>query len=247
VPTNEGDDRAIMSNTPQITQNFARPSYRPETTPGIDPDMRRMALVAAGFGGAVALVIGAFSLSHHVHHGVPVIEPMAGPVRVKPADPGGMKVAGAEDDAAVGTEKLAPPPEEPELHALRAKAHPHVARPAASPVTVAQPAVLPPIAPAPAVQQAAATRIVPPAAPTRDISVQIGAFESEQAATQDWGKSAERMPSMFDGHTPKVERTELAGHTVWRLRTGGFATVAAATEFCQKIRAKGGDCSIAAF
>jgi hypothetical protein len=55
------------------------------------------------------------------------------------------------------------------------------------------------------------------------------------------------MPSMFDGHTPKVERTELAGHTVWRLRTGGFATVAAATEFCQKIRAKGGDCSIAAF
>ena len=48
-----------MSDVPQITQNFGRPSYRPAApVGGLDPDMRRMAIVAAGFGGVLALVIG---------------------------------------------------------------------------------------------------------------------------------------------------------------------------------------------
>jgi hypothetical protein len=34
---------------------------------------------------------------------------------------------------------------------------------------------------------------------------------------------------------------------MWRLRTGGFATVAEAASFCAKMRSRGADCSIAAF
>ena len=235
-----------MPDVPQITQNFGRPSYRPAAPAGgMDADMRRMAIIAAGFGGALALVIGAFSLSHHTHHAIPVILAQSGPVRIKPLDPGGMKVAGAED-AAGGAERLAPEPEKPALHALRAKVHPApkpVEQAAAQPPAAAPPAVA---APAP-VQHASATAVLPAADAPRGTTIQLAAFESQQSAEQDWGKLAEKIPGLFDGHRPEVERAVVAGRTVFRLRTGGFANIAAATEFCGKVRAKGGDCSIAAF
>ena len=137
-----------MGQVPNITQNFSRPSYRPDAQPGMDPDMRRMAIVAGGIGAAVALVIGAVSLSHRGHHGVPVIEAAAGPVRVKPLNPGGMQVAGAED-AAGGVEALAPAAEKPALHALHARTR----QAAAHTTQVAEPHT--PITPAPAMAQVA--------------------------------------------------------------------------------------------
>ena len=101
-----------MSDLPSASQNFARPSYRPaQPARGQEGDLRRMGIVAGAIGGALALVIGMFSLSHHVHHGIPVVLAAPGPVRVKPADPGGMKVAGAED-LSTGAEMLAPQPRE---------------------------------------------------------------------------------------------------------------------------------------
>ena len=194
-----------MPDVPQITQNFGRPSYRPAAPAGgMDADMRRMAIIAAGFGGALALVIGVFSLSHHTHHGIPVILAQSGPVRIKPLDPGGMKVAGAED-AAGGAERLAPEPEKPALHALRAKVHPApkpVEQAAAQPPTAAPPAVA---APAP-VQHASATAVLPAADAPRGTTIQLAAFESQQSAEQDWGKLAEKIPGLFDGHRPEVER-----------------------------------------
>ncbi len=244
-----------MVDAPQITQNFGRPSWRPEAPAGgIDPDMRRMAIVAAGFGGALALIIGAFSLSHRVHHGVPVILAQTGPVRIKPADPGGMKVAGAEEVNA-GAERLAPEPEKPALHALHARVH-AAAKPAAEPAIAAAPpaptaaataAPMPAIAPAPAVQHASATAAIPASDLPRGTSIQLAAFENQQAAEQDWGRLSARMPGLFDGHKPEIERALVAGRTVYRLRTAGFANIAAATQFCGKVRAEGGDCTIAAF
>jgi hypothetical protein len=236
-----------MAQLPPITQNFARPSYRPQEPVGMDPEIKRMVLVAGGFGAALALVIGAFSFSHSHHHGVPVIEALTTPVRVKPLDPGGMQVAGAEDTGVGQAEKLAPPSEKPELRALRAK---HLAKatehPPVPPAPVPQPAPLASAAapPLPAVQTPIAAV---PETVSGGVSVQLAAFESEQAAEQDWGKMAEKMPRMFDGHKPDVVRATLAGRTVYRLRTGGFASIAAATDFCAGIRARHGECAIAAF
>ncbi len=241
-----------MSDVPQITQNFGRPSYRPAApVGGLDPDMRRMAIVAAGFGGVLALVIGAFSMSHHTHHGVPVILAQTGPVRIKPLDPGGMKVAGAEE-AAGGAERLAPEPEKPALHALRAKVHvapKPVEQAAAAPVAAAPPvAVAPPVvAAAPPVQHASAAAVLPAADLPVGTAVQLAAFESQHAAEQDWDKLSEKSPGLFDGHKPEVERATVAGRVVYRLRTRGFANIATAAAFCGKVRATGGDCSIAAF
>jgi hypothetical protein len=235
-----------MSDVPNITQNFARPSYRPAETTGMDPEIRRMALMAAGFGGVLAVVIGAFSFSGHRHHGVPVIEPPATPVRVKPLNPGGMQLAGAEDFSATQGEKLAPPPEKPAIRELRAK---KIAK-----ASVVQSDIQArPVAPetlAPAVKPAApAATALPPAVPqaTGGTWVQLAAFESQQAAEQDWGKMAEKMPKIFDGHRPQVVQGHIAGRIVYRLRTGGFSNLAAANAFCGEVRLKGGDCSIAAF
>jgi hypothetical protein len=236
-----------VSDVRPITQNFARPSYRPAAQTGMDPDMRRMVVVAAGVGGVLAIVIGGLSFTGSgQHHAVPVIEPSALPVRVKPANPGGLQVAGADDFAPAGQEKLAPAAEKPAIRALRAKriehAAPHEAVVAA--VKPAEPAVVAPAAPAPKVVASAA----PPAShPAAGISVQLAAFESQQAAEQDWGKMAEKMPTFFNGHKPEVQRADLAGRVVYRLRTGDFATLAAASAFCAEVRTKGGDCSIAAF
>ena len=278
---------------------FARPSYRPEQrNGGLDPDMRRMAVIAAGFGGVLALVIGGLSLSRHAGHTIPVIAAPAGPVRIKPVNPGGMQVEGADAAVAPGEEKLSPPEEQPELSALharlkaarqaaRAQAKADAAKLAlakteaphtqvaevhsqlgAAAVGVAQPIIAPP---AP-VQHASATKLAtlatlapnlplaqPPvvsASPARPVgsgavqagtTVQLAALESQAAAEQAWGRFSEKMPELFKPRRPEVVRADVAGRTVWRLRTGGFPTLASAVEFCTQVRAKGSDCSIAAF
>jgi hypothetical protein len=201
----------------------------------MDPDMRRMALMAGGVGGALALLIAAVSYLGPVgHRGVPVIEAPEKPVRVKPEHPGGMQVAGAEDFGPAGAEQLAPPAEKPAIRALRAKRVAHAEpQEAVVPVKAKDPAVVAPAAAAPGLPGG--------------VAVQLAAFESAQAAQQDWGKMAQKMPKFFDGHVPVVERAQLAGRVVYRLRTGGFADVAAATAFCDEVRAKGGDCSVARF
>ncbi len=248
-----------MPTVPPITQNFSRPSYRPEAQSGMDPDMKRMALAAAGLGGLVALVIGAVSLAPHARHGVPVLEPV-GPVRVKPADPGGMTVAGS-DDGAGGVEALAPAAEKPAIRALRAKSRAAAARPAqgvqartasipaaqqAGQQAKAAPAPAASLAAAPPVRASATQAMAASGAMPHRVSVQLAAFDNQQSAEQDWGKLAERMPGMFDGHRPEVMRAQIAGRVVYRLRTGGFATAEEAGAFCGKLRAKGGDCSVTA-
>ena len=47
------------------------------------------------------------------------------------------------------------------------------------------------------------------------------------------------MPDLMNGRQPSYSRIEREGHTFWRVRTAGFADMAQARGFCDRVRAKG--------
>lgn len=246
------------------------PIYRvPRRTHGLDPGTKRLATIACVLGGALVAVVAAWSMIGHRNGVVPVVQADSRPIRVKPDNPGGMQVAGANDDilsGGTGTDggKLAPPPEVPAPQALRAPPPPPVAVPAATPVPApAAPVALPKPA-NPAVVAAAEKPSVgkpavaaeshgaaPIAAPAPEAAagafVQLAALSTETAAKLEWQRLEKRMPLLFSRHRPLVSKSERDGRIYWRLRTGGFADAAQATAFCKRVRAEGGGCSVADF
>jgi len=147
------------------------PTYRVPRHRGMDPATRRLALIAAGIGGALVLIVGGWSMLGGGHHGVPVLEPQSGPVRVKPANPGGLQVQGVGNDIFSGgtdtsVDKLAPPPEVPDPQALRAPPPPPPATPAVH--AMAEPASAPkqPV-PAPAAAEHPARTVAAAHAPAK--------------------------------------------------------------------------------
>lgn len=87
---------------------------------GNDPLTRKLVYGAAGLGGVLVVAIGGWSLFGHHQGGIPVLGPPPGPVRVKPADPGGMQILGAADGMSAdgGVMRLSPPPEQPQPDAM---------------------------------------------------------------------------------------------------------------------------------
>jgi len=217
----------------------------------MDPATRRLALIAAGLGGALLLVIGGSSLLGHRSGTVPVVQADPRPIRVKPENPGGMQVAGANEDILSGDTastdgKLAPPPETPEPQALRA---PPRAAPAPVPAPAQPPvAVAPPAPPKPVAEKPTAAPEKHPAAPVvaKSTLVQLAAVHSEEAAKSEWQRLTKRLPDLAR-HQPAFSKTDHDGHVLWRVRAGGFADTAQATSFCEKARAKGLGCSVADF
>jgi hypothetical protein len=172
------------------------------------------------------------------------------PIRVKPENPGGMQVAGADADIlSGGTEmkdgKLGPAPEAPAPQALTAPPAPPpvvaAAVPAPAPVVAATPAKPVAAKPAPAAEKRPAT---PPA---NGALVQLTAVQSEDAARSEWQRLSKRLPDLLGQRKPAFSKTEHDGKALWRVRTGGFADVPQATAFCEKVRAKGVGCSVADF
>ena len=275
-------------------------TYRIPRRRGMDPGTKRLALIAGGLGSALVVLFGVSSLSSHRNGPVPVIEADPSPVRVKPANPGGLQITGLSDeilsgdtDAGTQNDKLLPPPEAPAPQALarveNAEASPPAsaapptptAPPASAPPQAAPPAAQPPsspassastpaqaapeVAPAPAPRPAdpglganratvpprarATTGPTPPAPATAatGTAVQLAAMASEPAARGEWERLSKRMPELLGARRPDVVESERDGHTVFRLRTGGFRDIAEATAFCERVRAKGAGCSIANF
>jgi SPOR domain len=263
------------------------PVYRVPRRSGLEPLTRRLMLIAGGLIGALALIVVLYSSAGHHSGTVPVVQADQRPVRVKPANPGGMQIPGLSADTGAGdtstaADSLAPSPETPDPQALARQKPPPA--PAASQVTQTagpQPpasqsakltgplapashptiaATAPPIpaiaAPPAAVKptQFAATAMpehhaVPAAehGPPGRAQVQLAAVGTENAAREEWHRLAHRMPDVLGAHHPVFSKTEHDGHTLWRLRTGDFATEAQASQFCQLVRAKGGGCAVASF
>jgi hypothetical protein len=229
------------------------PTYRvSRRSRGMDPATRRLALIAGSLGGVLLAVIGAWTVIGHRSGSVPVVQADSSPIRVKPLNPGGMQIAGASEEILSGGDgadggKLAPPPEAPAPQAMRAPPPPPpvVATPAPTPIPAATPAPPKPV-PAPVDRRAAApARTTAPA--VNHPLVQLAALASEGAAKAEWQKLGQRMPDLFGRRQADISKIERDGHTYWRVRTGGFSDLAQATQFCERVRAKGTGCSVADF
>ena len=73
--------------------------------------------------------------------------------------------------------------------------------------------------------------------------VQLAALPTEAGALAEWQILSRRMPALLGGRSPMVTKALVNGHTWWRLRTGGFASLGAARDFCSRIKAQGGACA----
>lgn len=228
------------------------PSYR--VRPAQEGPPWRM--IAVGGGMAAVLAVGlaiAWGVGRGgTSRGVPLIEADPRPFKVRPDDPGGLRVPNQDElifernrgGAPMTGARLAPEPEGPRLDALRAQ----VAQPPPAAEPAPQPQAAEP-APRPAAQAPAAPPPAPAARPAPvangAVRVQLGALTSEEAARGEWDRLARRHADLLGAFRPQVLRFERDGQApLFRLRTGGFADVAAAQAFCEQARERRVPCAV---
>jgi len=239
--------------------DLAGGSWRVRPRGAIDPQMKRLGLIAACLAGAVVLGVGGWVATGVQPRLVPVIEADRRPLRVKPDNPGGMQIANSEEQIMGGTDggkadAMAPAAETPSPQTLRTQVK-SSRDPEPLPGPVAQTPVSPPPATAAPVASAPPevhpvrpnVQVTHPAPATGGVQVQLAALESEQAARSEWQRLSKRMPDLLGDRHPAVQRVERGGRTPFRLRMSGFADVAAAANFCAQVRTKGAGCAIATF
>jgi cell division septation protein DedD len=161
-----------------------------------------------------------------------VIEAPAGDYKVKPDDPGGMKVEGEGDTAFAASEGADPKgninvdavPEAPVTQAPKAQPAP----PPVAPAPVAVPKRTPaPAAPAPAAPVAGGA------------TIQLGAFSSQAGANNAWKALSGRFKYLAP-LTHSVTSTEAGGKTLYRLRASGPG----ASDLCGRLRVAGESCVV---
>ena len=249
---------------------FGRVSYGTRQS-GMDQNTRRLALIAAGIGGALLLVVGVWSVLAPRQAGIPIVQADKRPLREKPLNKGGLNIMGADEQGLAaepgGKAVVAPAPEAPALAALQAtetsKPTPAPVTEAApeppkvTPVTEAAPAPepKPPVAVAPPAPRLAVTAtpapapvVIPPAphpaAKAGGRQVQLAAVGSQEAAQAEWQRLARKYPDLLGNRQLEVSRVDHGGKVFWRVRTGGFADQASASAFCSQIKAKGAACDV---
>ncbi len=210
-----------------MAEKYPEYSYKTRRQrPAIDPAMRRIAIGAGGIGVAVIAVAMFWSGMRPSFGPPPEITAPATPLRVVPADPGGLTVPGANETIMSGNNagpapSLAPAPAAPALAQLQQQ----------SGVTVVTPPAPPPPPPAAA----------PGAAP---VEVQLAATVDQPSAEKKWASLRARMPALVAGKTPEFVPAVVDGETIWRLRLGGFPDQASAAAFCAQVVAQGGECTV---
>jgi hypothetical protein len=143
----------------------------------------------------------------------------------------------------------------PEAAARAAPAEPPPVVALAGPVIAPEPPAVqsrPAVAAAPPAVQAAAEPhpvAMPRAAPGSfrgGPHVQLVAAGSAAEARAHWSGLVQRLPDLAEGRTPHILAFERAGQaTIWRLRIGGFGDAGEARAWCERLRARGGNCWVA--
>jgi hypothetical protein len=77
--------------------------------------------------------------------------------------------------------------------------------------------------------------------------VQLAAVGSEAAANAEWQRISHLVPDLLGSRHAEVTQATRDSHVFWRVRTGGFADLAAANAFCTELRSKGVNCMVASF
>ncbi|MGX9962697.1 SPOR domain-containing protein [Roseomonas sp. F4] len=248
------------------------PSYRVAREPNGIP--WRMLAAAGGMVAVAALGAGGWWAVQRLSGGggsVPVVEADPRPFKVRPDDPGGLRVpnqnalvlerpGNRQSQAQAGRPaQMVPEAESPNIDLLRATVAPppvvpprpaesraaqHVPAHAGPPPAepVTARAAPPATAAAPAATQAAAPA-VPRAVPGGRVMVQLAAVTSEEGARAEFDRVSRRAPELFEGRGPVVQRLERDGQSpLFRLRTAGFADQDSARQFCEQLRARGFAC-----
>jgi cell division protein FtsN len=173
-----------------------------------------------------------------------------GDYKVKPDQPGGMKVEGegdssfatsegAEAQGKIDTSALPEAPVAPVRPAAKpAPANPVAGGPAAATVKVAQGGKMPAPAPKPTAKPQ------PAAAGPAGSVVQLGAYGSEAIANQQWGAMSKRF-AFLASLDKVIVPVNIGGNTLYRLRVNA-GSVAAASSLCGKLKVAGENCLIAA-
>jgi hypothetical protein len=203
--------------------------------PAVDPAMRRIAIGAGGLAVAVIAVAMLWSgVRPRLSFGPPPeIAAPATPLRVAPADPGGLTVPGANEEIMSGDDAgpaptLAQAAPAPALAQLQAQSGVPVIDPPAAPAAPAPPAT--DASPAPG-----------------SAEVQLAATASQADAEKKWSEFLGKMPNLVGSKKPIFVPAVVGGQNIWRLRLGGFAGKADAAAFCAQVVAAGGACTVATF
>ena len=112
-------------------------------------------------------------------------------------------------------------------------------------IMVTQNAEVPPAfeAPVPAKPAPSVATATPSVTPGGSL-VQLGAFNSEQAAQGEWRRLQKKLPSLLAGRAPAISTVERDGATFWRLRTAGFSDRSSADGFCSQVRPAKARCMV---
>ena len=224
-------DRDLVAEEREAARRGALPPRAPRR-PGMDDGTRWLALVAGGIGALLVATVGGWSLlGHRAENGIPVIEPLPGPVRVKPVDPGGMQVMSTQVAQTNGpaAQALAPAPEAADPQALQKAVE--AARRADAPPAAVAPTVGTPIAGAPpaaaptaASTQAAEPAVEAPAAavpvpPQRAAPGPVSGDAGDASADADASAAAPETDAAAvpDGHAVQLAAldSEAAAHMEW--------------------------------
>ena len=192
----------------------------------------------------------------------------AGPIRVKPENPGGMQVAGADEDILSGGAEAAgrqagarrrrprrrrrlrrQPPPAPSLPRRRRR----LPAPAAAPA----PAAGQPRRPTPAADRRSPAKPPPrrtkragrpPPRPAASALVQLAAVRSEDAAKSEWQRLSKRMPDLLGQRTAGDQQGRARWpHVLAPAHRRVHRRRRRPTAFCERVRAKGAGCSVAEF
>ncbi len=221
--------------------------------------------------GVMALSAGGLWIGYRVSGGrtssgdIPLIRADTDPVKVKPADPGGMEIPNRDrfvfnPTGNMPVERLLPAPETPLPHpaTISTPATPPAApaatapgpaaaapAPAAPAPIQAAPAPTPPapaIAPSPKAQTAA----LPATGTAAGYRLQLGAVKSPEIAKSEWERIKRQYGDLVGSLPLSVERADLGERGVYyRIHVGPISDAAQAERVCAQLRQRGQGCILA--